>query len=902
MADPKELRSIAEKRNEKADELRSLADSPSSSERFGKQFVKGASSAATGLGEFLQEGVRTIGPGGAVNTVMQIMGQGEFEPGRQLAEKTGIPTFDPSGTQDIVDEWAGEADTMAGRAGELSGMAASLAIPGGRAAGAVQRTTQSGVPAKLRNLIASMGETYARSPGRAIATEAGLGATAGAGGYAAERMFPESDAARFVGEVAGGVGPGVALTGTRLAGRGAGKVAGNLPLARVALKKGREGLNRFKEQTQLGAGTGRAKRRIDRATQDREGALSRMDDDVLEDAPLSPAAKTEEPGLLSLERSVMNESDKLKSELGDNLTEINRVIRRGFQEDGTPEATADTFESAQTHLQDLLNSRISIAARKADEKINELGPKTDQETANRIASREVRKALDAAREQERELYKAIPMDAPAPTQTTQETFENLRSQLSKAQSGDMPSVAKRLLDPDSDQFLGPTTNIRELRGLQGKLREVSRRARSEGAHNKARMADDLADSIVDDIAATDAGDEAAESVQTAVQFSRDLNERFSRGSTGRLLGRTKEGGEKVAESLSLESTLSGGGPQSRQAYDEIVSALDNPQTGTDANIFRSATEDYIKNRFFKSPAIENGQINPAAARRFMGQNEELLNRIPALKQQIGEAIESGDLVALRRGQSERLRFTPSQSKATMFIQKGPRQAFDAALSSRKTSQEIQNLINMTKRDATGEAYKGLKSSFKDYLMNRAMVSPTDNAGERFISGTRLKELSDDPKINTAMNKMFTDDEKTRFNQIVNTARKLDKARTASPSTEGILGDEVGQTAEFIARVLGAVGGRRLGQRLGSGGTVQIPGEGAKRFSQMLESGVIDPARRLLSDAVQDEKLFKDVLKAEISPSGELPDKARRRLNAWAAGVMAEQGESLREYSNEQPPQ
>ena len=106
----------------------------------------------------------------------------------------------------------------------------------------------------------------------------------------------------------------------------------------------------------------------------------------------------------------------------------------------------------------------------------------------------------------------------------------------------------------------------------------------------------------------------------------------------------------------------------------------------------------------------------------------------------------------------------------------------------------------------------------------------------------------------------------------------------------MIGDLPGNVLEMIARIAGAASGRRFGKIVGSGGTVQIPGIFSKRFQELLASGVRDPATRLLTEAISDEAMFKELLKASFEAgTTDLSPIATRRLNAWVATVLAEQG-------------
>lgn len=792
-----------------------------------------------------------------------------------------------------------DPEGLAGRAGRLSGQAATFAVPAGGAASAIPRSAATGgraltrVGRGLRNFLSDAGRTIRDRPIRSTAAEAGLGASAGAGGFMAEQKFPDSDASRVIGEILGGTAP--ALTPTSLAARG----------GRAAVGTARRLRQPF---TQTG-GRRRATERFERATPGRrEQAAEQLDQPRTTDSEtgqpvLTPAQRTDDPGLMSIERAVVDESEALQRGADEQIARANQVIQQQLRETGgDPSAASATFQDARQRLQTGLNTRLRIAAQRSDERIEGLEQNASREEANRIAREEIESAFSDARRQERELFEAIPQDAPVPTTSSQESVTRAVSEVGEAQRGDIPSAARRLLNPDAERFLGDTSNVQELRSLQSKLRETARRARSADRNNQARIADDVADAITEDIA--NAGGEAAESAQRAVAYSRDMRQAFKRGEVGRLMGRSPQGGSQVAESLTLEKALTGGGPRARESFDQIVNALDNPavieRTGGSSQRFREAADSFVTHQFLRSAAPE-GQLNPQRAATFLRQNEEMLSRLPETRRQLQEATEAGNLRALRERQRSRVRFDdPKRSKATLFIQKGPVEAFEdiAGREPGVAARETANLLNQARRDPSGEAVAGLKGGFLDFLMTRSREGRRDIQGESFLSGFALRDRINDPSTRQAMQRLFDEGERGRINQMTRDLISLERRRQARPASEGAIGDRPGKFLNMVAGIAGAASGRRTAENMGVGATVQIPGMVADRFRDLVSSRVRDPAKRLIQDAIADESLFRELLQAEIGPDGELPQQASRRLNAWTAAVLSEQAEQSQQ--TEQP--
>lgn len=796
-----------------------------------------------------------------------------------------------------------EPTGMVGRGMRIAGQTAAAGPILGRALGFVSQPAQAStmlgrVGGFFQKTASTAGASFARAPGVTTAVETGLGFTAGATGFVAGQMFPDSDAAVFVGDIIGGTLP--ALTPTSLAIKAAGGT--------------RNLFNRIRKPFTPVGGKKRAAARVQRSVpEDQRGAAvdelgkATTIDPETGDPVLTTAQRSSEPGILSLERAIMESSEQLTRDADAQIARANDIIQRSLADlgDSTPAAAQSQIEDAHKYLDSLLDARVRIAAQRTAERIDALGPSATREQTNLIADAELRSALRAGRTQERELYQLIPEDAPTPFTQVKTRFDAFRRDLGRAQSGDVPAIAKRFLNDKSDDFFGNiedfpdgTTSIKELRALQGKLREVSRNARAGDSKNlnKARIADSLADAITEDVAHTQAGPEVADAVQTAVEFSRNLHERFSRGTVGKLLGRRVAGDPSVPPGLSLEESIGMAGPKARVALDDLMRAFDSPEApGSD--LIMSATQDHIRHRFLMA-AVEQGNLNVRSARRFINQNQEILNRLPGLRRQMQEAVDSGDLLALSSRQRSRVTLDdPRVSKATMLIEKGPVDTFRsiARLKPQEAARETQSLINRTLRDSTGEALAGLKSGFVQFLLSGSRLSGRDVTGRSFLSGFALRDLLEEPGTRAAVNRLFSKEELNRIGILTRDLIRMERRRGATIPAEGIIGDKPSKLVDTMARMTGAGVGGAQSSRIGVGGEIQMANIMSTRFRELADAFVKNSPDRLLRDAILDDKLFKELLQAELEEGGKkLPDVARQRLNAWAAAVLAENGGAFEE--------
>tara|TARA_R110000796_G_scaffold29536_3_gene79726 strand:+ start:3473 stop:6064 length:2592 start_codon:yes stop_codon:yes gene_type:complete len=799
-----------------------------------------------------------------------------FNMGAAVIESMGVRNIDPSNPSDEPIQRRKVQESLGGRSGAVTAESLAVGLP---IAGLATRVPRSLKPAGTsvrgfgQNVVSDIGTQFRTKPLRFAATEATLGALSGGGGFIAEELFPDTPAARFMGELVGGFTPAGATAMLTALGR-------KLPIAAWMTRQ----VQALTQRTSEGNFGSKLQDRVDRATPDRQGALDAMDEDLIDG--LTPAAKTGDIGLLELEKAA-NASLPDSQRFIDNAvaqTQINiREAVARFAED-LPDATRQTFIDAQQEMIASLDARLLLAARQADELIEGFSPNVTREQANQIVANELDGALKIVRQEESRLYALIPQDAATPTGNSTEAYANFVNELSSAQKDNLPIKATEFLSRGSfndkgvfvpnPKFLGEETTIKELRGLQSELRQEARNARAgkDANFNRARIADDLANAITEDIALTQGGEGVSGAVEIAVAHSRALNEKFRQGTVGDLLGYTAQGDVRTQGGLVLEQSLGLGGANgsnARVAFDDIMNAVDgNPAV-------RGAMDEFIRNKF-QANAMRNGELNVGAANSFMRANREALNRMPETRDAIQAVIDSGDAasVAALDLKSGKASLSPNQNIATVFIKQAPERAFGRVLVSSTPETEMAELVMLAGRDQTGRASQGLKSSFSDYVLSRA----TEGAN---LSGVKINAFLNNPQTRKAMEVLYTTDELARWETIGRTLDRLDLQRSAPASPEGITGEKPNRLIEFLAGYFGARAGRALNT-----GTIQVPAQTASLFRTIIRQG-LDPLKATLVRSVQDEKFFREVLMVRMPKDGAIPQQAGRRLNAFLGSLLVD---------------
>lgn len=785
---------------------------------------------------------------------------------------------------------------------------------GVRTAGGAAQIAGRGVStleAAARQGAREVGEAFARKPIRTTAFEVASAAAAGAGGFEAARRFPESDAAEVVGEIVGGLTPAGIIAGPGAVARGALAVGRSLPLSGVAIDKSAGVVGRLRELSTVRGQRGRAQDRVQRAAQDPSGAASRLseDGDLLPGAPVTVAQQTGDPGLMALERSVLEDTDLGVIQRDEQLAELNAFIQRSLEMPGRPDSTREAFEAARAYQQQLLDGRLRAAALNAEDRIAALGPQATREEANALARQELDSALAVARQHEGQLYSVLPDDLDLAPGASREVVNRAFERFQRVRTADpeiVPDFVKDALgriDKDGTFQPGKLDNgasFEELRELRSRALAAKRAEQANAApdRRKIRFLDDLQESLLADLGAAEGqvSGEAGEQLRLALNFSRDLNDRFSRGAVGRLMGRERRGGPAVPPELTLETALGGRGPKAGQNLQDILRAVrDNPDE------LLGAAEDFIRYRF-KDAAVRNGQINNTAAENFLRSNEQVLAEFPRLRSEFQAAMKAEDARVLtqRRVEGAAAKLgNPRISKAALFIEKGPDKAFRDIAASRNPAQEAQKLVNMTKRDATGEALEGLQAAFVNSLLERATTRSVALDGRDFISGAALRRGLDDPATKAMAERILTPEQRERLQQGLETALRLDMAGAAKASKEGVIGDTPNKAMEMALRV-GVL--RMLSGAGGGFGTIQVPGMISNRVRDLLRSGIRDPARRLLVDAFTSDnpELLKALLTDMNTAQGQ--QFVTRRLNAWLATVAFEAGAPPISSRDERPQQ
>jgi hypothetical protein len=745
----------------------------------------------------------------------------------------------------------------------------------------------AGIKDAVKYFLDRTARVVTESPKTALAVETTSAAAAGAAGQA---VFNETQnpSYRAGAEIVAGLATGGVVP---LA-----KAASELSLVGAAARRAIHVLRRPEQVTQVSSGdmgAQRAAKRLREAVPDTEGYLarSRQDQDIL-DAPFSAAERAEEPGLMALERAVVNSSEELRLADQARFDTINQVIRREMT--GVESKEFNPGE-ARVYLDNLLEERIRIAGTKLDESLSGLSPTASRGTANELARQALDDAYQDALGQEKDLWAAVPKTDRATTETTTQALQvrlaEVQEDRVKKATTLLPAVVRRFIGRTNKEgkfipgtFSKQGASVQELQSLRSELlREIrAERALDAPDRHKISILSDLQESLLTDM--TSAGDDDA--LRMALNFSADLNARFWQGDVGSILGYERTGEQAIPALLTLEKTLGKAGragATSKQAVNELMATVRDRGSPE----MRLAMEDFLIDEFFLSSRLGN-DFNPQQAARYLRSRKEVLELFPGLRSRMEAAVNSGNAKAVAEGMKK-----PSQSPAAVVLGAPPGKEMNRIIASSSPRAAAKDIVEKLATDRTGRALPAMRRAAIDWLMDQsASRSVLDTAEQPVIMGSKLKSAMDDRAVSEALGEILTKDQMARLRTIQNTALRRETAQRAAPA-DSVLNDVEGIVSELVRSVLAAGAGRNLARNFGMGGTVQIPGKFVTMSNRLRNAG-FDPARKLIIDAVmsEDDKLLRSILVLPKDESGFLA--SQKQLNAWLYATAKEYGVSLAE--------
>jgi hypothetical protein len=580
----------------------------------------------------------------------------------------------------------------------------------------------------------------------------------------------------------------------------------------------------------------------------------------------TPAQQTGDPNMIGLERAAANENPNVRTRLEERAAASRQTAEGEIAGMGGRVADAKTFfEGRLKSVKQSMQARVDQLMQMADETVAGAGPRASETGNSTTAVERIKGELATNLERERELWRAVPIDARVETRNTANTVETIIKETPWAQRNDIPADLKAAFGENG--VLGPATSVGELHGLYSEMRRISRSAMSGTNQNKnlARIANEVAEAILNDLGAIGGETPAGRAINEARVFSQGLHDTFDKGAVGRILQRTIDGDEAIAPEAALARTVGRGGAQGMADAERIEKAA--PEAAEQIT-------DYLRGRFMDSVFAADGSFTPKAAETFFRNNRELLSRYPRVTAELRRALSSrtaADAFAARA--DARMRLAEANSAPAEFIGGQDQKAVLSIIGADNPELAARSVIATARKDGTGKALAGVKGAFTDYLIGKAGT-------EGGISGAKLVGLLSDKNMRVALRQVFDGGEMARLERIAGDLAKVD---AKGADVGNFMDTPANRLVEYVVRIVAAQQGGQMGGGT-MGGSLQTANILQERARAMLKNLTNDKARQLLMDAVEDPALFKALLTED--PAMKLTKLQRNLLAPYLVGGAA----------------
>ena len=500
-------------------------------------------------------------------------------------------------------------------------------------------------------------------------------------------------------------------------------------------------------------------------------------------------------------------------------------------------------------------------------------------TRSSVQQRSIESALTDARRTENQLWSRVDRNADAGLDNARDRLRGITDERSRFDDpGDIPSWLRTALKRKKPP------KLKDVQALRSRVLKEMREERGATTpnRNKLRILGEVEEALLDDMAAAPGN---RETIEAARAFSRELNEKFTRGPVGKLLGETRKGTAWVEPEDTIPRILTGeaSGRQVRQLLESAPDA-------------ESGLRDYLKTAFTTQVMTDRGSINPAARAKFFRKHDEVLEQLPGLRDDMRNAAsmkEFAERQGLRADRVGRIAHNNKKARAALYLDGPPGEETNRVLRSNDPAGAARALARRVSKDRN--AQQGLKTQFTETLLRNARTGQADEAGQVMVSGRRFNRmLNENEGVARALG--MTEQERSRLKRIGTSLARIEQQ---TGDAGRIVDDTPAAIIDLVGRIFAAQSGGRIANE-STGSSLVVAGAFAKRMREMLRRLSGDKAEELLTAAVNDPKLYRALLTRPTE--GERRQRqAYEAINGWLgapASTAAQEGEQEEEQLRE----
>jgi hypothetical protein len=568
---------------------------------------------------------------------------------------------------------------------------------------------------------------------------------------------------------------------------------------------------------------------------------------------------TGDEGFTSLEVALVKEIQTLQLNKRDK--EYLLKLSENFTNRKNVKNASDFLRAEKERHKLSIESLIALNEKKGLKQLSELSPNASAEEIQESVFQSLNKSLEQAQGLENEVWLAANLNKSAfKYPNSRKAFQELKKQLGDVKAEDMP--------PKAIQFLsepGKIKTVGDLYGLYSTLGEFAVRARADKRFNTARVATALRKSIFEDL---DKIPGTGPELQRAKDVSRTVNERFNRGSVGRILSYSREGAEAIDPSLILQKTYKKG-QEGKLNFEQLTKAVSRmgsdemaPQTLEEFQL-QSGLHDYIRTRFIDFSTGKGGVIDPNKAQQFLENNKQLLDvpEYAPLKAQLESAKDTADVF---RAEVKDLKDLYSHRYGTKgaksfgkFIEASSSNRMKSILGGANPVGEMKELLGLINKspikafEQAGvnkqEVLQGVKDSIYEYISSFG----TKSGDFELLT---IESVLRNPEIKQALDLALDPSEIKNVNKFVSELRKFNEYKL----TEAKVSESLNKQSFFTQ--LAAIGTGIITGKLTSGpGALMAVSSGKRTATEVLMNLQKGEVISILNDAMKDPKLLEALM-------------------------------------------
>lgn len=788
------------------------------------------------------------------------------------------------------------------------------------------------------DVIAGMGRTAQAYPKSFFAAEVTSGAGAGIGGGMAERYAPGEPGTRLASEIVGGV-----LAPSRLfVHMGSAKsLLGNITAS-------------FSKDAREARAANKLYTILQESGEDINKVIRALEANVPARAEPTAAQKTGIRALSILENTLARENAKYGGEIADQAKktlEAYQLLARNLDAVGTPQAMRAAAQLRQEAFNAMLDNRQGIALANAAQKVRGITKDTPEarQQIGAIVRDATYESLSDARKHERFLWDRATKEFDKPlkptgrgplTYRTIQPENTVRSFLDEVIKLDpavykntVPKLVKDVMKqmgvddtaiatyrrgrynpefaetgriPDINMPKVTQMELPNLVNLRSNLLELSRNAAIKGDNNEARFYGNLAEGMLQDLSRVKSA-----KLDEARDFSRTLNDYFTRSFAGKVLSKEATGGMAYPPEVLVQRAFGANNDLAAMRMADIEDAVGMlGREYTDAvNKFgaRSAQAQALKpladlsaervvsirdaqERILRLAAAETidpntGRVSVSRLSRFVEKRRPLLDKLQITSDLTDVVKAENALKATMAGNSFMQKSLRDQTAFAQVLKfESPSMAIADALNSKTPVQTFSRITQLAKAGGP-DATAGLKSSLYDYAFTKA-------GGDKGFSPQAFQDAffkpiaRGQPSIYNIMRSqgLMTLSEGKNLKRIIDPMLNVEKAIGDRRLLEGVIQGADAAT-ELALRVVGA----RIGTTVSSGGPGSLiaASAGSKYMRQIFDKSPMLMVRGIIEQATKDPQMMALLLRKGVTEGDKLRLAQQMHAYLGAAGLNYE---------------